>query len=409
MPRSELKLPVDELLAPPPEVDVDAMWQRQVAALDRTSAVAMARKRRRNGGAAAALLATAAATLLIVRMYQPGPLRLADGAELPGVALTTDAPRTVAFEDESTLVLAPDSGLAVEENTPERLVLRLTAGSLTNHVKPGGERQWVVLAGKARVTVVGTRYQVSLLPDDAVSVAVQRGTVEVRYPGQPSARLQAGESVVVGATDNAQQDTHRVAHENTHEDTREEDQADTGRAPTPAAKRTAKATAPVRGRSWHRRVAEVADMSATDAAQRAAARLGVFDRPLPTVVRGLTARQIMQLSDLARQGGYEQRALELLEDVAVRRPDHALAPAATFALARLLLKRGEATRAARHFRTVSNAGTASGLREEAMALEAAAWARAGQLARAKAVAERYLMTYPQGRHAQELGQLSGAN
>jgi TolA-binding protein len=102
--------------------------------------------------------------------------------------------------------------------------------------------------------------------------------------------------------------------------------------------------------------------------------------------------------DLARSGGRPGRAVSLLETFLRHHASDARAPLAAFTLGRLqLTELHRPRRAARAFARARSLSPAGILAEDAVAREVEAWAVAGELQRARAVARVYLRHYPSGR------------
>lgn len=105
--------------------------------------------------------------------------------------------RTIGLEDGSTVVLAPDSAVAVTYRAGERLV-QLLQGEAFFAVRPDKDRPFKVAARSVQTSVLGTRFNVRL-DDTGVGVAVEEGRVRVDNRNG-SEILLAGEVVQVAAT-----------------------------------------------------------------------------------------------------------------------------------------------------------------------------------------------------------------
>jgi transmembrane sensor len=106
--------------------------------------------------------------------------------------------RTLQLVDGSTVVLAPDSAIAVAYRDGERRV-RLLAGEAFFEVAPNAARPFRVSARNVDAIVLGTRFDVRL-GDDGAAVSVQHGLVRVDHAGASppvSETLGAGQSVRV--------------------------------------------------------------------------------------------------------------------------------------------------------------------------------------------------------------------
>ncbi len=155
-------------------------WIASGDALDFTRRPAANRNRPRRralGLAVAAALALAAAPEIWLRLA-------AD------VATPAGAPRAVALADGSTVTLAGDSAIVVRLGGGERHV-DLLRGAAFFEVAPDAAHPFVVAAGDATVTVLGTGFTVTR-EDNGVGVAVAHGLVNVRTDGGDT-RLTTGQ------------------------------------------------------------------------------------------------------------------------------------------------------------------------------------------------------------------------
>ncbi|WP_421999590.1 FecR family protein [Reyranella sp.] len=89
--------------------------------------------------------------------------------------------RSVTLDDGSVVSLDAESAIAVRYAAGRREVV-LLAGRAFFDVVPAADRPFVVVAGDARVTVLGTAFDVALSPG-TLSVAVRSGTVAVALGG----------------------------------------------------------------------------------------------------------------------------------------------------------------------------------------------------------------------------------
>lgn len=135
------------------------------------------RPARRRAGKLVAMMAAAAA--LLAMLSPPIALRLkADYMTGAGEQ------RVLALEDGSTVRLAPGSAIGVGYAADRRSV-RLLSGEAYFEVKRNPSRPFEVMAQAAKVTVLGTGFNVRL-NDEGADVAVRHGRVRVDYPdGSP--------------------------------------------------------------------------------------------------------------------------------------------------------------------------------------------------------------------------------
>jgi transmembrane sensor len=314
-------------------------------------------------------IAMAAAALLLVgwlalTAHAPG-LTLATGS-MPAVLDGFGAGSRHDLADGSRIELGAGSRLEVLRNDGHVFISALRRGTTTFEVKPGGPRQWVVEAGLATVMVVGTRFRVTRTLD-AVDVQVERGTVVVRADALPGGerKLVAGQRVTVAATGAKQSAL-----------------APTLPLPPPAA-----SAIPVVSVD----ALALADPEPARAAPVASASARVAD-PIDV---------LLAEADAARAADDHGTAVERLE--AVLRQADARDPRrgmAALTLARLTQKRDPA-RAAEAL-SQSMEAMPGGLAQDALARQIEAEGRAGNRARAKALARDYLRRFPEGHHARDV-------
>lgn len=103
--------------------------------------------------------------------------------------------RGVTLEDGSVVSLDAESAIAVRYAAGRREVA-LLSGRAFFEVVPAAERPFVVVAGDATVTVVGTAFDVASSAD-TLSVAVRSGTVAIDRTGSPKATLTRGDRLEV--------------------------------------------------------------------------------------------------------------------------------------------------------------------------------------------------------------------
>jgi len=148
---------------------------------------------RRRGLRIAAVAVAAGLALLFV----PDVLLQIRSDHVTGAAQT----RTVRLDDGSSVVLAPNSAIAVAYTATERRV-DLLAGEAFFEVAANTGRPFRVGAREIRATVVGTMFDMSRNGDGA-TIAVEHGAVRVDYPAVSppvTERLEPGQSVRVSWT-----------------------------------------------------------------------------------------------------------------------------------------------------------------------------------------------------------------
>ena len=154
---------------------------------------------RRNRRRILRLAGLAAASVMVILAGPNLALRLqADHAT------ATAETRTVRLADDSLATMAPASAITVSYTTGERRV-RLLAGEVYLDVTPDAGRPFRVSTDGLRVTVLGTRFNVSR-SDGGAEVSVAQGGVRVEASGaQPAAAtLEEGEFLRVGRSGRVQ-------------------------------------------------------------------------------------------------------------------------------------------------------------------------------------------------------------
>lgn len=255
--------------------------------------------------------------------------------------------------------------------------LRLVSGTARFDVAPQHGRHFRVLAGRATVTVIGTRFTVAL--DRAgVRVDVLRGHVRVDWP-EGSVDLLPGQHQVVPPSPPSTAE-----------------RADAGvLAPSVSAEPALHATAPAP--SWR-------DLAQSGHYARAYEKLAAAP---PSAVRD-DPGDLLLAADVARLDGHSRAAVGYLERVVRNHSSDARAPLAAFTLGRVLLDDlGQPRRAAHAFATARRLAPNGPLAQDALAQEVEAWSHAGETALAHERAQEYLQRYPNGRRKDLVRRLGG--
>lgn len=103
--------------------------------------------------------------------------------------------RTVALPDDSTVILNTDSSISVNYTDAQRHIT-LQRGEAWFQVTPNAQRPFQVDAGEARVTAIGTAFNVHL-ESGATDVTVTEGVVQVLELGEIGNRAPAVETLRV--------------------------------------------------------------------------------------------------------------------------------------------------------------------------------------------------------------------
>jgi transmembrane sensor len=267
---------------------------------------------------------------------------------------STNTPEIITLHDQSrATALEPDTRVAVEEDAPERVHVRLERGRARFEVTRRPERSFTVRASNVTVSVVGTTFDVEMVAD-RVGVRVEKGAVEVDW-GFGQQRLLAGDSgwfppLVMNTRPEAMPQGSVGGNES-------------GNKPAPP---------------------------------------GSTSHPSPR-----SAQQLLTEVDTARASGQTSHAVELLRELLRDYPNDPRSPLAAFTLGRVLLNElGRPREAAAAFQQVRQKAPASQFAEDALAREIEAWTRASEPGRARALAKVYLERYPSGRHARRVKALA---
>jgi len=106
-----------------------------------------------------------------------------------------DAAMSLGF---ARILLRPGAEVKVERDDEQGAIVELVSGVALFHVKKNSGRTFEVVAGGARVEVVGTVFAVSFVPPSDVRVEVVEGVVRIRSAG--GEQLIAGNGIPAGTT-----------------------------------------------------------------------------------------------------------------------------------------------------------------------------------------------------------------
>jgi hypothetical protein len=140
------------------------------------------------------LLAASAAAAVAVLAWPEPPLSMVvrgKGEPSADVVETSAQSETLDFSDGSEVVVGPASQLRVEQMTAQGATMSLEHGSArVSVVHRTAKTRWTFMAGPYRVTVVGTRFELTWNPrTGGVDVKMDEGTVEVDGPGLAKQRV----------------------------------------------------------------------------------------------------------------------------------------------------------------------------------------------------------------------------
>ncbi len=362
-------LDLDERLRRGP-LRVQSIWSvEQTRSLGRE---VLSRRRRRFVARVALSVACASALLFAVSRFH----RASEVSSRTVADVASNG--SVHYADGSVAELqATGSVVHLDQQTADFVSSTVVFGRARFDVVPNHARTFEVHAGDVSVRVLGTAFVVERVGSSA-RVSVERGRVRVAWPG--------GEELLgVG---------------------------EAGEFPPPQATPAPPPSAvPVEAPSVETPSAETPSAETPSAEQhvwRDLARRGEYAkafaalRRTPNDVRDEPA-DLLLAADVARLSSHPAQAVSPLRKVSERYPKDARAPVAAFTLGRVLLDDlGRASEAAAAFELASRLWPSGPLAGDAMAREAEALKRAGQLPQARAIAQKYLALHPGGRHAASL-------
>jgi transmembrane sensor len=320
-----------------------------------------------------------AARRRVVLQAAAGVIVVLLGAGALGLRLTS--PHTVVTPSApgSEWVMAQDDASATE------ISLRRGGAWFDVPPQPAGH-PFRVRARDVVVEVVGTRFLVEEGGDE-VRVAVEHGTVRVRWPGGERL-LSQGER---GAFPPPRVEPPPLAEvpaprPESLEQVREPASGDAGiLAPAPRGRESRRTTKPWRPPEW-RRLAELGDYARAFEALQAS----------PEPPRDET-QELLLAADVARLSHHPTEALAPLRRVVERHSEDPRAALAAFTLGRVLLDElGRPRESAGAFARARTLAPEGPLAEDALAREVEAMSRAGEVARARSLALAYEATYPGG-------------
>ncbi|MEM9728669.1 MAG: FecR family protein [Myxococcota bacterium] len=393
----------------------------------------------------AGVLAAAAATLLVLSNRAPDTIHYRVGNA--GVSNAIGAPISaaegrrlaVSFSDDSWFRLAPGARARVNELTPTGAQLRLEQGEATFYVHQREGTRWSVRAGPFLVEVIGTTFGVTWEPEaESFALAVYEGRVQVSGPGIGTRQVGAGDEVEVnlGAGPAPPEPPTPAAPS--------APSAPEATSPAPAPeRRTRKRRVPKAGAEAPRRVERTppapADPSAVEAPEASPTGTSETEDATPVVeapaaeapptpeedppwkdlvergeyvellstlsptqvrqaIERISQRDLVALAAAARRTS-DPRTTEIYLAIRSRFPQTDAAAQAAFMLARIEFHDGSFEDAASWLETYLQERPKGRFAREASGRLIEAYGKAGDQARAKAAAQRYLDRYPDGPHA----------
>lgn len=332
------------------------------------------RRRRRRALFGAAVVGTSA--LAAAALFALLPARVSPTAEVAHVPTPAviESPATVngpiRFADGSVVTPGEATEVVVDAVSDERIALHLDTGSIEVEVTPRPERPFEIDCGPVHVAVLGTGFTVERRGDQAF-VHVVHGRVRVSWEN-----LDGPRSEELGADEEGLFPRAAVSAS----------AASSPREPAPELDRPRPRVVETSDeRADWRPLAERGDYDAAYAALEA--REGAVEDEVET---------LLLAADAARLSGHGAAALPYLERAAAHESDPR-AMLARFTRGRILLGLGRHDEAADELERVIGSPSAGAIAEDALSRAIEAHQRAGNLARARALAERYVEAYPEGR------------
>jgi len=315
------------------------------------------------------IVAAAACALLVLALGTGG-----DRTTEPGEDLTDQGTSILDLGGNGRAVLGTDSLVSIARRTPNALELDQTRGTVRYEIeRVAGQRISIEAAGVV-VSVVGTVFEVAILEDGLVRVAVERGFVEVD-DGRRKVELGRGEAIAVSASTEREPIADADAGE------------DEPRSEEVTAITEVDDAAPARDRPR--------SAKANDAKGTAAPGGGAADGALALLAE----------IDAARGSGRPAYAARLLERFVREFPKDPRVVSSLFTLGKVERSLAHHEKAALSFKRCWRRAPRGALAEDARAEEAISWSNAGRADRATRAAGEYLRLYPDGTHQARMQRL----
>ncbi len=374
-------LPVAELIVP--------RWD---AARSEQTLAGVHRKRARRARSERVLMLASAALLLllVVSFVVRGRMQARGGVALEG--------RNVLFGDGSSVrLLDAASVLDVGAASEASVEVALRSGAAEFEITPNPKRRFIVQAGPAEISVLGTHFRVTR-SGERVRVEVTHGRVSVKYaagarlltdgesnwfpPAELADAANAPASAAASATSSAEEPAPELM--------------DGASAAASAAPTTSAPDANFdRGRFL------------AHATQREYAQAYALIERSPEVV-GSSASDLLLAADAARFSGHPAEATKFLQRITREHAHESTAPLAAFTLGRLYLSQlAEPAKAADAFALALKLAPAGALAEDALAREVEAASAAGQRDRAQNLAREYERRFAHGRRLDSVQKAAG--
>jgi transmembrane sensor len=346
-----------------------------------------------------ALAVLTAMTALFVRRASPLAFTVGDGREVvPWLSATAD-PVPVVFSDGTRIVLAPFSSARVLSTDAHGAELVLEAGRTTATVKHRPGTAWRLHAGPYEVKVTGTKFELAWDPAlQEMSLVMDEGQVVVSGCGLAVRTVSAGQTLNVTcgsvldaggpSSDEAEPSAQPVLPAATLTPTPPKGPA-VARVEPPIVHRLSPQA--VEATSWQRLAAAGRYGDAFLAAQRGG---------LDATTEKASAQELLMLADTERLSGHSDEAEVTLQTLRRRYGGTAAAGVAAFHLGRLAFdRRGAYSIAGSYFALYLKEQPAGPFAREAAGRLIEARQRSGDSQGARAAAESYVTSFPDGPHA----------
>ncbi len=339
--------------------------------------------------AAITVLAVVFGVLLFVRSRTSEPAPLADvtfeTASVKGVVgdpIETAAQEVpVHFSDGTEVRFSGSTKARVKQVSPHGARVAIERGRASITVVPKASSQWVFDVGPFAVAVKGTRFDTGWDPvHEVFDLELHEGSVRVSGP-----TIEGEREVTSGVL--------RIALK-IEEPSFDEPAPPPSSAPTAKTKPNAPSPA---APSWR----------ALSAEGRYADAMTAVGSRFDSICESGSADDVVTLGDTARLSNDARRAKSAYEAVRRRFPSSAEAGLAAFALGRMAAHRADHREAARWFDVFSSERPNDRLAREALGRAMEAHDHAGNVAEARARADRYLTSYPDGPHAKLARKIKG--
>lgn len=310
-------------------------------------------------------------------------LDLEQQRSLEGTLIATEeGDARLSFSDESSFLLRPRTTLRVHIDASERVVARLTQGTLRVRVRHRDETDYRFRAGEFEVRVVGTAFELGYEPTaKKLSLAMEEGRVVVALPGGGERSFAAGEKAeLLEAAQSAGAPSPPAEEPPRSSEGNEPPEASAERPrPDPSSER-------VRGAVDLRRLAKDGKFSEI---------VALVDKDGGASLDGRPAAELHEIGQAARYTGRADLAERAFTLLVTRHAATEQGRGATFFLGRLAEERGRLGVALGWYERCWT-GKSAKFAEEALGRSLVLTRQSRGVAAAQKLAERYLNAHPNG-------------